>query len=155
MALTIGHVALVVQDMDRMRDFYTRVVGLAESRQVVVEGPHIDALTGLPDVKLEAVFLGTPERPEAIEMLKYHHHPSAVAPQGPSGNGVNHVQFIVSDLDPLLEALEAEGLDVWGGPQDWPAVWRRVLYAKDPEGNVVEFNEPRPGESHPAYGTLA
>ena len=42
MPLTIGHVALVVQDLDLMRDFYKRVVGLTERRRTLLEGPHID-----------------------------------------------------------------------------------------------------------------
>ena len=132
-----------------MRDFYTRVAGLRETRAATIEGAHIDALTGLRGVKLEAVFLGTEDRPEAIELLKYHHHPDPNPARGPSGNGPNHVQFVVDELDPIVDALRTEGLDVWGGPVDWPRIWRRVLYAKDPEGNVVEFNERLPDERHP------
>ena len=146
---TVGHVGLVVRDMDRMRDFYTRVAGLRETRAATIEGAHIDALTGLRGVKLEAVFLGTEDRPEAIELLKYHRHPDPNPARGPSGNGPNHVQFVVDELDPIVDALRTEGLDVWGGPVDWPRIWRRVLYAKDPEGNVVEFNERLPDERHP------
>jgi len=136
---TVGHVGLVVRDMDRMRDFYARVVGLRETRSAILEGEHIDTLTGLSGVKLEAVFLGTEDRPEALELLKYHHHPDASPARGPSGAGPNHVQFVVDELDPIVEALRAEGLDVWGGPVDWPRLWRRVLYAKDPDGNVLRF----------------
>ncbi|MCY4115001.1 MAG: VOC family protein [Chloroflexi bacterium] len=148
-APTVGHVGLVVRDMDRMRDFYIRVAGLRETRAATLEGPHIDELTGLSGVTLEAVFLGTDERPEAVELLKYHNHPDASPARGPSGNGPNHVQFVVDELDPIVDALRAEGLDAWGGPVDWPRLWRRVLYAKDPEGNVVEFNERLPDVRHP------
>ena len=148
-APTVGHVGLVVRDMDRVRDFYIRVAGLRETRTATLEGPHIDELTGLSGVKLEAVFLGTEERPEALELLKYHHHPDSSPARGPSGNGPNHVQFVVDELDPIVDALRAEGLDVWGGPVEWPRLWRRVLYAKDPEGNVVEFNERLPDVRHP------
>ena len=112
---SIGHVGFVVQDMDVMRDFYTRVVGLEISREVTIEGNGIDVLTGLTGVKLEAVFIGTPERPEAIELLKYHSHPDPTATIGPSRNGPNHVQFVFDDLDPIVEALQAEGHGVWGG----------------------------------------
>ena len=76
-------------------------------------------------------------------MLKYHHHPSPPVRKGPSTGGFNHLQFVVEDLDVVLAALRAEGLDFWGEPRDWPGIWRRVLYAKDPEGNVIEFNERR------------
>ncbi len=146
---TIGHVGFVVQDMEVMRDFYTRVVGLDVSREAMLEGDHVDALTGLTGVKLEAVFIGTPARPEAVELLKYHNHPDPTPSGGPARNGPNHVQFVVDELDPIVEALQAEGHGVWGGPREWPRVWRRVMYAKDPEGNVAEFNERIPGAEYP------
>ena len=151
-ALTVGHVGIVVQDLPRMRDFYTRVLGLTETRRLLREGPCIDGLTGLRNVKLEAVILGMPDRPAAVELLKYHRHPSPTVPRGPNRLGVNHVQFAVDDLDPILEALRAEGLDPWGEPQDWPDTWSRSLYAKDPEGNVLEFNEIKPGALNPDLG---
>ena len=49
----------------------------------------------------------------------------------------------------VVEALRAEGLEFWGSPQDWPDTWSRVLYAKDPEGNVIEFNELPDGGDRP------
>ena len=131
-----------------MRDFYTRVVGLKVTREAVIEGEHIDALTGLRGVRLEAVFIGTPQRAEAIELLKYHNHPDAKLALGPQAGGPNHVQFVVEDLDAVVQALDTEGHGVWGGPVDWPGIWRRVVYAKDPEGNVVEFNERKPGADY-------
>lgn len=145
----IGHVGLVVQNMKRMREFYINVIGLQQTRDAMMEGGPIDELTGLHQVKLEAVFIGTPDRPEAIELLQYHNHPDPTPSRGPSGNGPNHVQIVVNDLDQVVEALRNHGHGVWGGPVNWPKRWRRVLYAKDPEGNVVEFNERIPGTKYP------
>jgi len=149
MKVTLGHTGIVVQDFARMRDFYRRVIGLDEQRHVVREGPFISGLVGLTNVRLEVVILGTAERPSAIELLKYHRHPSAVVPKGPNGHGVNHVQFIVDDMDAAVARLQGEGLEFWGPVQPWPDSWRRCLYAKDPEGNVIEFNEPLPGAPAP------
>lgn len=149
MKLTVGHTGVVVQDLDRMADFYMRVLGLQETRQVRREGAFIDGLVGLHNVGLEVQILGTAERPAALELLKYHRHPSAPVPKGPNGHGLNHLQFVVAELDPIVEALRAEGLEFWGSPQDWPDTWSRVLYAKDPEGNVIEFNELSDGGDRP------
>ena len=141
MALTVGHTGIVVRDLPRMRRFYSKVLGLQETRSLVREGPSIDGLTGLTNVKLEIVILGTTEHPNAVELLKYHRHPSAIVPKGPNGHGMNHVHFVTDDLDPILAALDAEGLKPWGPPQEWPDTWSRVLYAADPEGNTLEFTE--------------
>ena len=142
MRLQVGHTGIVVQDFVRMRRFYVDVLGLSETRYVVREGAFIDGLTGLHAVKLEVSILGTEDHPAAIELLKYHRHPSAMVPKGPNGHGVNHVQFITRDMDAVLERLDREGLELWGPPQVWPDTWRRCIYARDPEGNVIEFNEP-------------
>ncbi len=128
-----------------MRRFYGDVLGLAETRSFVREGPFIDGLTGLTNVKLEIVILGTPEHPNAVELLKYHRHPSAIVPKGPNGHGMNHIHFVVDDLDLILVALEGAGLEPCP-PQDWPDAWSRVLYAKDPEDNTIEFTERLPSE---------
>ncbi len=149
MKLTVGHIGVVVQDLDRMADFYTRVMGLEESRHVRREGAFIDGLVGLHNVDLEVRILGTAERPAAIELLKYHRHPSAPVPKGPNGHGVNHLQFVVAELDPIIAALRTEGLEFWGSAEAWPDTWSRVLYAKDPEGNVIELNELPDGGDRP------
>ena len=144
MTLTVGHIGVVVSSLSRMRRFYGDVLGLRELRRIVRRGPHIDGLTGLTDVELEIVILGTEEHPNAVEFLKYHRHPSAIIPRGPSGHGMNHIHFIVDDLTPILAMLEGENLECWGPPQEWPDNWSQVLYAKDPEENVIEFTERLP-----------
>lgn len=144
MAITIGHTGVVVRDLPLMERFYGEILGLQETRRVVREGPFIDGITGLTGVVLQAVILGTPEHPNGVELIKYPNHPSAVVPKGPNGHGMNHIHFIVDDLDPILAALEGLGLDYWGSPQDWPDTWKRVVYAKDPEHNVIEFTERLP-----------
>ena len=143
MELTVGHIGVVVQDLSRMHDFYTRVLGLQEIRHALREGPEIDSLLGLTNVKLEVWILGTSARPEAIELLKYHRHSSAPTTPLPHRPGINHIQFVVSDLESVATALLSEGLEFWGPPQDWPDTWAHNLYANDPEGNIIEFSEPR------------
>ena len=143
MKLTIGHTGVVVSDLARMRDFYSRVLGLTETMHATHEGAHIDGLTGLDGVRLEVIILGTEDRPQGVELLKYHAHPSAPTDPAPNRNGMNHVHFVTDDLSAVVAALQAEGLDFCGAPQAWPVRWAQVLYAKDPEGNVLEFTEPR------------
>ena len=143
MDLTMGHTGVVVSDLALMRDFYARVLGLTETLHTTHEGAHIDGLTGLTRVRLEFISLGTKDRPYGVELLKYHTHPSAPTDPAPNRNGMNHVHFVTDDLNAVVAALQAEGLDFCGAPQAWPTRWALVLYAKDPEGNVLEFTERR------------
>lgn len=141
MGIYAGHTGIVVQDLDLVRRFYIEVLGLKEVRRVSREGPQIDELLGLTNVRLDAVFLGTPDRPAAIELLKYVRHPSAAVTRSPNTHGTNHVHFIVNDLDPILDRLSTYGVPSIGGPVDWFDTWSRVLYMRDPEDNIVEITE--------------
>ena len=149
MAIHAGHTGIVVQDLDRVARFYTDVIGLSQARRMSREGAPLDALLGLTNVRLEVMFLGTPDRPAAIELLQYVRHPSAPIRRQPNTHGPNHVHFIVHDLDPILERLARQGLSRFGGPVAWFDTWTRVLYTRDPEDNIVELTEIPEGQPIP------
>lgn len=149
MAIHAGHTGIVVQDLDRVGRFYKDVIGLTEARRMSREGALLDALLGLNNVRLEVMFLGTPDRPAAIELLQYVRHPSAPVQRQPNTHGPNHVHFIVHDLDPILDRLAAAGIESIGGPVAWFDTWTRVLYTRDPEDNIVELTEIPEGQPIP------
>ena len=149
MAIHAGHTGIVVQDLDRVARFYTDVIGLSETRRMSREGASLDALLDLTNVRLEVMFLGTPDRPAAIELLRYVRHPSAPIRRQPNTHGPNHVHFIVDDLSPILERLSAAGIESIGGPVAWFDTWTRVLYTRDPEDNIVELTEIPEGQPIP------
>ncbi len=149
MAIHAGHTGIVVQDLDGVARFYTDVIGLSETRRMSREGASLDALLDLTNVRLEVMFLGTPDRPAAIELLRYVRHPSAPIRRQPNTHGPNHVHFIVDDLSPILERLSAAGIESIGGPVAWFDTWTRVLYTRDPEDNIVELTEIPEGQPLP------
>jgi len=53
--------------------------------------------------------------------------------------GHTHPAFIVDALAPLLEWAGQEGVTITEGPNDWGR--RMTLFFRDPDGNVLEFNE--------------
>jgi len=54
--------------------------------------------------------------------------------------GMTHPAFIVDDLAALQQWLEAQGIVITGGPH--PIGPRRIaLFIRDPDGNVLEFNQ--------------
>ena len=153
MSLNAGHTGIVVQDLERMTRFYIEVFGLTETRRMTREGRPLDQLLGLERIKLDVVFLGTPDRPAAIELLKYVRHPDAVVQRYPNTHGVNHVHFISDNLDPIVARLTDAGIESVGGPVDWFDTWSRVLYTRDLEKNLVEITEVPPGEPMPYVST--
>ncbi len=69
----------------------------------------------------------------------------------PSGNvlmdvpekwpGYTHAAFIVDDLDALVAWLQREGIPITEGPNVFGHGRRKVCFIRDPDGNVIEFDE--------------
>lgn len=54
--------------------------------------------------------------------------------------GMTHAAFIVDDLDALVAKLDEEGVRITDGPHVYSGR-RKVVFVRDPDGNVLEFNE--------------
>jgi lactoylglutathione lyase len=54
--------------------------------------------------------------------------------------GMTHPAFIVDDLDALVALLDREGVRITEGPHMIGAR-RRACFIRDPDGNVLEFDE--------------
>lgn len=53
--------------------------------------------------------------------------------------GHTHPAFIVDRLDSVLQWAERENVAITEGPNDWGR--RMTCFVRDPDGNVLEFNE--------------
>lgn len=54
--------------------------------------------------------------------------------------GITHPAFIVDDLDRLLEKLKQENIQITEGPK-YIGERRRACFIRDPDGNVLEFDQ--------------
>ena len=66
----IDHVNLVVRNMPAMIAFYRDVLGMTLAREVSIDGPWVDDVTGLSDVRADVAFLAATGGP-TIELLFY------------------------------------------------------------------------------------
>ena len=143
----IDHVNLVVADMQRMTDFYCRVLGMRLARQVTISGAWIDEVTGLKDVTADVAFLEAPSGP-TIELL-YYQRPQGVRveEQGiPNTLGLRHLAFRVADIEQLAAAIRAAGVPLVSEIHSVPTAQvpyaqtqKRLVYFRDPEGNLLEL----------------
>jgi lactoylglutathione lyase len=53
--------------------------------------------------------------------------------------GYTHAALVVDSLQHLLDWAEREGVAITEGPHDWGR--RLTCFLRDPDGNVLEFNE--------------
>lgn len=126
LALTgIAHVAVRVSDIDKARDFYTRVLGLAEPFQMSAKG------------KLVVAFLKVNDR-QYIELY----------PNLPPGEDIRlaHVCLESSNITKTYDALAAAGLNP--RPVKKAGAGNTLTLVHDPDGQMIEFLEYLPGSLH-------
>lgn len=148
MISAVDHINIVVQDIGRMVAFYTRVLGLRETKHAHLEGAWVESVVGLKGVRADVVFVEPPGGGPRIELIKYH------APEGvqfpahstPNTHGLRHIAFRVEDIAAAHARLVAEGVEVFGAPVLVPggvvrhdAGDKHLLYFLDPEGTLLEL----------------
>jgi len=143
------HVNLVVDDLEKMVAFYQDVFSLRVTRQATISGPWIDVVTGLKTVQADVACLAAPDGAN-IELIRYR-TPEGSRPKGlgePNTKGIRHVAFRVADMDAAVASLKAAGVEfisdvqqVSAGQVDYGDERKRIVYCRDPEGNLLELCE--------------
>ena len=123
--------ALYVEDIDRAEAFYRDILGLEPF--VKVEGRHVFfRCGGMVLLLFRAAATETPPDPDAR---------LPVPPHGARGPG--HLCFRASavEIDRWSARLARHGVEI-EADFDWPQGGRSI-YFRDPDGNSLEFAEPR------------
>ncbi len=135
-------IAISCQDLDRMVDFYTGILGCqvinvidmppekAKAIPLARAGYRVARLqtTGGERIKLLEPVAQRATVPKTDEVMMREH--------------AFYITFIVEDLDALLETLKAKGVPVLQGYEKVEARPGFFLaFATDPEGNVIELNQ--------------
>jgi catechol 2,3-dioxygenase-like lactoylglutathione lyase family enzyme len=148
-AARINHFSFTVADLERSVDFYASLFGFARPEILEVSGRWISTMTGFPETRLRIAFMELV--PSVLELIEY------VSPAGINhvrrrtcDVGSAHVALDVLDIDAIAPALEAAGGTFVSHPVlVTSGAWqgRRIVYATDPDGIVVELVEPLPEDA--------
>lgn len=140
----IRHTGLVVADLAHALDFWCGIMGFSVVRQMEESGVHLDAMMGLKDVRVTTVKLTAPNG-GMLELLRFHSHSDKQAWEGtPYSTGLTHIALTVEGLDELCERLARAGTTFPAQPQMSPDGRVRVIYARGPEGVLLELVEELP-----------
>jgi len=146
----IDHVNLVVADLERMADFYTRLLDMKITKRVTISGEWIDRTVNLKGVTADVIYLDPPSGPR-VELLRYR-SPAADRPAslGESNTpGLRHLAFRVRDIESIADRLGQAGVRFFSQVQRVPVeqvsyggdVQKYLVYFHDPEGNLLELCE--------------
>jgi len=148
--MRVDHVNIVVADMERSLAFYVGLLGMQVTFEAELTGDWIEAVSGLPHVSARCVFCRPPGGGARFELLQYRTPPGTASAAASVANtlGLRHVALEVDGLDDLYARLTAAGVPFVSGPVGVPfpvaGVRKRLCYARDPDGALVELAEYAP-----------
>ncbi len=138
----MDHVGIVVGDLEAAIAFFVEL-GMELEGQAPVEGPWVDRVCGLDQVRVDIAMLRTPDGHGRIELTRFH-RPAAVRtePEGPPPNalGLRNLMFAVEDLDEALAHLQTHGAELVGEVARYEDSYR-LCYVRGPEGIIVALAE--------------
>ena len=139
------HTNLIARDWKGLVRFYSEVFGCEpKPPDRDISGACLDQLTSLQNAHLSGVHLRLPGYGDDGPTLEIFSYNELVEPELPSANqcGFGHIAFAVHDVEEALQAVIAAGGSTVGNIVT-TEVNRvgvlRVVYARDPEGNIVEL----------------
>lgn len=140
----VHHVSISTRSIDRMLGFYRDLLKLSQVLDYsVADNPTFDTVVGMQGSRARCVMLQAGNT--FIELWEY------ASPQGrdPIPNrpvrdaGLTHLCFDVDDARAEFKRLSQAGVPFESEPQDMGTVV--TSYARDPDGNLVEIRQGRPG----------
>ena len=120
------HVGIRVTDRKRALAFYADL-GFAEDPEFTNE--LVAEIVSRDGIRLNLIFNGE-ERPEGGNIL---------LDEPRRWPGYTHAAFTVDRLQDIIDWAAARGVPITEGPHDWGR--RLTCFLRDPDGNVLEFNE--------------
>ena len=138
----LDHISVVVDDLPAAIAFFT-ALGMAIEGEMPVEGPWVDRINGLPNVKVDITMMRTPDGHGRLELTRFRNPElvpldPALAP--PNTLGLRSVMFAVESLDDTLAALRPHGATLIGEVAQYENLYR-LCYVRGPAGIIVALAE--------------
>jgi len=138
----MDNVLIVVDDLDAAKAFFVEL-GMELEGEMPVEGPWVDLVVGLENVRAEIAMMRTPDGHGRVELTKFH-APTAIRaePKNAPANtlGIRRIMFAVDDIDDVLARLRAHGADLVGEVAQYENMYR-LCFIRGPEGILVGLAE--------------
>jgi catechol 2,3-dioxygenase-like lactoylglutathione lyase family enzyme len=138
----MDNVLIVVEDLEAVKAFFLEL-GLELEGETTVEGPSVDRLIGLQNVRATLAMMRTPDGHGRIELDKFH-TPEAIriGPANAPVNalGIRRIMFAVEKIDEVVARLLAHGAELVGEVVQYEDAYR-LAYVRGPEGIIIALAE--------------
>ena len=138
----LDHVSVVVDDLAAAVAFFT-ALGMTKAGEAPVEGPWVDRVNGIENVRVDIVMLRTPDGHGQLELTRFRNPKlvdlePAIAP--PNALGLRSVMFTVASVDDTVARLRAHGAELMGEVVQYEDKYR-LCYMRGPAGIIVALAE--------------
>ena len=138
----MDNVGIVFNDLADAVAFFVEL-GLELEGETTVEGPSLDRLVGLDDVRCDIALMRTPDGHSRVELMKFE-RPTAVSaePKNAPANtlGIRRIMFAVDDIEDVVARLRAHGAQLVGELVQYEDKYR-LCYVRGPEGILIALAE--------------
>jgi catechol 2,3-dioxygenase-like lactoylglutathione lyase family enzyme len=132
-------VGIVVNDLDKTKDFWINTLGFKLHIEAKEESPYIDELLAIRDPRLTTVKL-IDSNGFIIELLKFENYQVGNSWSGDlKTTGLTHIALTVGNLDELADRLKKENYQTLSETKISPNKKVKVLFVRGPEAIMLEL----------------
>jgi catechol 2,3-dioxygenase-like lactoylglutathione lyase family enzyme len=138
----MDNVLIVVEDLEAAKAFFAEL-GMELEGEATNEGPWVDAVVGLKDVRSDIAMMRTPDGHGRVELAKFHQPPAVRAePESAPANalGMRRIMFAVDDIDDVVARLRSHGAELLGEIAQYEDMYR-LCFLRGPEGIIIGLAE--------------
>lgn len=134
------HVGFAIKDLEKIVHFYQDILGFTILDLGIREGTEAAAPIGMSYVKYRILRAIPPKGDFFIQFLQFE-NASSESPHEKSHTslGFNHVGIEVDDIDAIYHQFKIHNIKTESAPITQKISGVKLLYVRDPEGNVLEF----------------
>ena len=135
-------VGVVVEDLQKSFDFYTKVIGMVQVREfsVDVEKAHRMGLSDGQSFDIKVLKLINSEDASEWKLMSFSKKSDASKQSYiPEKNGFRYVTIFVKSMKPILERIRKYDIKTMGETPLMLDATRQFVSVRDPDGNFVEL----------------
>jgi catechol 2,3-dioxygenase-like lactoylglutathione lyase family enzyme len=132
-------VGIVVNDLDKTRDFWINTLGFKLHIEAKEESPYIDKLLAIKNPVLTTIKL-IDSKGFLIELLKFDNYEVENSWSGDlKTTGLTHIALTVDNLENLKAKLTQNGYEFVSNTLNSPNGFVNVVFVRGPEGLMLEL----------------
>jgi catechol 2,3-dioxygenase-like lactoylglutathione lyase family enzyme len=138
----MDNVLIVVDDLEAAKAFFAEL-GMELEGEATNEGPAVDRVVGLKDVRCDIAMMRTPDGHGRLELAKFHTPPAVRAePQDAPANalGIRRIMFAVEHVDDVVSRLRRHGGELVGEIAQYEDSYR-LCFLRGPAGIIIGLAE--------------